>query len=469
MVRRSYAAIRSDQIAVGVGVAMATTVDQVIATARKEVGYREGKSRSGAFNNNTKYADAVKGLEWADFQPWCCTFVAWVAMKAGVPKLYPRTASCDTAGLWFKARKRWSEWPAVGAQVFYGSPKDLNHTGLVVAYDDTFIHTIEGNTNDTGAREGNGVYTKTRRRRDANVVGYGYPLFDEPIDAADLKLHGGQGVNAAGVVQTKRPKGNAIDGVDISHWQEGPFDWEAASKAGVKFVVHKVTDGTVFLDEKYEPRRVRVADAGLVWGGYHFARPEKSTGAKQAQFFLSRLLPMPGDLRPVLDLERTGGLNPKRLGAWAQDFVDEVKLRLGVEPIIYTPFNLPARMGPLWVARYSDTNKPPRIPKPWQSYDLWQFSDGVFGHPSTVPGLGHVDGNTLAAGALGLDKLRIPGRKAASAPRRRAARAVAHVLVTNERHAAALHALRGPKGKAIADEALDALEKEKRSLETLPV
>ena len=41
----------------------------------------------------------------------------------------------------------------MGAQVFYGSPKDLNHTGVVVSYDDTFIHTVEGNTNDTGARD----------------------------------------------------------------------------------------------------------------------------------------------------------------------------------------------------------------------------------------------------------------------------------------------------------------------------
>ena len=449
------------------GAHMKTTVERVLTTAAKEVGYREGKSRSGSFDNNTKYADAVKGLEWADFQPWCCTFVAWVAMKAGVPKLYPRTASCDTAGLWFKANKRWSEYPAVGAQVFYGSPRDLNHTGVVVSYDDTFVNTIEGNTNDTGAREGNGVYAKTRRRRDANVVGYGYPLFVEGIDSADPQLGDLHPEVASDARPADHPNGVAIDGVDISHWQEGPLDFAAAAEAGVKFVVHKVTDGTTFLDEKYEPRRVRVADAGLVWGGYHFARPDKSSGAKQAQFFLSRLLPRPGDLRPVLDLEKTGGMRPARLGAWTQDFVDEVRLRLGVEPIIYSPFDLPSRFGPLWVARYSNANTPPRIPRPWQSYHLWQFSNGVFGRPHAVPGLGHVDINTLAVGAR-LDELRLP-RQAAKIPKQRPAAAVVHALTTNEQHAAALRALRRPAARTIADEALSALEKERQALESLTV
>lgn len=158
-------------------------VRAVLAIAREEVDYHEGKT-GGMWNNRTKYAGEVPGLAWADGQPWCATFVAWVAMKAGAAELFPRTASCDVGGQWFKDRGQWSEYPAVGAQVFYGTPADLNHTGIVVAFDADTITTIEGNTNVTGSREGDGVYRKVRRRRDAYVVGYGYPKYPGGIESA---------------------------------------------------------------------------------------------------------------------------------------------------------------------------------------------------------------------------------------------------------------------------------------------
>ena len=378
---------------------MSSSVKTVIKTARQEVGYTEGKS-NGRWNNDTKFADEVPGLEWADFQPWCATFVSWVAMKSGAADLYPRTASCDQGATWFKARKQWSDYPAIGAQVFYGTSRDLTHTGIVVSYDDTFIETIEGNTNHDGSREGHSVLRQKRRRRDAFVVGYGYPAFPEGIMSADPDLHAVAASNGGGTVR--------IDGVDLSHWQDGALDFSKAKRAGVKFIVHKATEGTSFEDKLYAERRHQAAAAGLVWGGYHFARPEMSSGAKQAQFFLSRMKPVSGDLRPVLDLEKTGDLPPKMLGAWAKDFADEVSARVGVKPIIYTPFDLTERLGPLWVARYSNANRRPNIPKPWKSYAIWQFSNGTFGNPKVVPGIGHCDLNTLARDGGSLDRLRIP-------------------------------------------------------------
>jgi len=378
---------------------MASSARTVIKTARKELGYTEGKT-NGRWNNDTKYADQVPGLEWADFQPWCATFVSWVAMKAGLADLYPRTASCDQAAMWFKARKQWSEYPALGAQVFYGTSRDLTHTGIVVSYDDTYIETIEGNTNNDGSREGHTVLRQKRRRRDAFVVGYGYPAFPEGVASADPGFHALAESNGGGTLR--------IDGVDLSHWQDGQLDFSKAKRAGVKFVVHKATEGTTLEDKLYAERRRQVAAAGLVWGAYHFARPEMSSGAKQAQFFLSRMMPTSGDLRPVLDLEKTGDLAPAMLGAWAKDFADEVVARVGVKPIIYTPFNLPARLGPLWVARYSNANRPPNIPEPWKRYAIWQFSNGTFGRPNVVPGIGHCDLNTLDSSEGQLDRLRIP-------------------------------------------------------------
>ncbi|WP_406014318.1 CHAP domain-containing protein [Streptomyces sp. NBC_00984] len=163
---------------------MATPLtDKVIATARAEIGYREGKT-NGHWNNKTKYGPAVPGLEWADWQAWCGTFVSWVAMTAGAAELFPRTASCAAGVKWFRDRKRFSEYPAVGAQVFYGTGGS-SHTGIVVSYTADTITTVEGNTNANGSAEGDGVYLKTRKRRDAYVYGYGYPDYPEGIQSAD--------------------------------------------------------------------------------------------------------------------------------------------------------------------------------------------------------------------------------------------------------------------------------------------
>jgi hypothetical protein len=73
---------------------------------------------------------------------------------------------------WWKSRGEWSEYPAVGAQVIYGNGE---HTGIVYDFDDTYVYTVEGNTNTNGSAEGDGVYLKKRLRRSPYVTGYGYP------------------------------------------------------------------------------------------------------------------------------------------------------------------------------------------------------------------------------------------------------------------------------------------------------
>jgi hypothetical protein len=166
---------------------MTVSAADVIEIAKAEVGYHEGRSSSGHWNNIEKYAPAVPGLEWAQGQAWCATFVSWCALKAGAADLYPRTASCEVGVQWFKQKGRFSEYPAIGAQVFYGSGGG-SHTGIVTDYDDTYVYTVEGNTNTNGSAEGDGVYAKKRVRRDSFVYGYGLPKFVGGIKSADPKF-----------------------------------------------------------------------------------------------------------------------------------------------------------------------------------------------------------------------------------------------------------------------------------------
>lgn len=165
---------------------------KLISIAKAEVGYREGRSANGSYNNDQKYSDQVPGLEWSDRQAWCQTFQAWLAMKAGSASYEPRTASCRTATDWFKQRGRFSEYPAIGAQVFFGSGGG-SHVGRVWKYDADYVWTIEGNTNDNGSAEGNGVYLRKRARRDSYLHGYGMPTFPEGVVTADPSLKGKAG------------------------------------------------------------------------------------------------------------------------------------------------------------------------------------------------------------------------------------------------------------------------------------
>ncbi|MEU2760433.1 peptidoglycan-binding protein [Streptomyces sp. NPDC007094] len=149
------------------------SIPKILSIGHAEVGYHEGRA-NGRWNNHQKYSPAVPGLEWSQNQAWCATFVSWLALKAGTPDVYPRTASCWTGTNWFKNKGRFSEYPAVGAQVFYGNG-GASHTGIVYAYDADYAYTIEGNTNGNGSAEGDGVYLKKRARRDPYLYGYGYP------------------------------------------------------------------------------------------------------------------------------------------------------------------------------------------------------------------------------------------------------------------------------------------------------
>ncbi|CAD80117.1 endolysin [Streptomyces phage phiBT1] len=149
------------------------SIAKLVEIAKGEVGYHEGRS-GGHWNNHQKYSPAVPGLEWSQNQAWCATFVSWVALKAGLSAAYPRTASCYTGVQWFKNKGRFSEYPAVGAQVFFGNGGG-SHTEICYAYDADYAYTIGGNTNTNGNAEGDGVYLRKRARRDAYLYGYGYP------------------------------------------------------------------------------------------------------------------------------------------------------------------------------------------------------------------------------------------------------------------------------------------------------
>jgi hypothetical protein len=168
---------------------MTTTQQQtVISTALSQVGVHEGRNADGTWNNVNPYAAA---LGMPNGVSWCCEFTFWVFWKSGVESLLPckRTAWVPTLAQAFKDAGRYSEYPAIGAVPFFGGDgqiDNLKHVGAtVVAFDATTVTIVAGNTNNTGAAQGDGVYKLTYQRKDPYVVGYGYPAYAGGIESAD--------------------------------------------------------------------------------------------------------------------------------------------------------------------------------------------------------------------------------------------------------------------------------------------
>jgi GH25 family lysozyme M1 (1,4-beta-N-acetylmuramidase) len=198
-------------------------------------------------------------------------------------------------------------------------------------------------------------------------------------------------------------KAMPVHGADLSHHNSQTIDLPKAIKAGLQWLYHKATEGDSMRDQMYVVRRGQARIHDLPFGAYHFARPEKGDAVTEAQRFLAVADPKPGDLRPVLDLESDEGMSLDALRAWSKTWCEVVAKAVGIQPIIYTPFDLkPVKGILLWRPRYNNTNTPPVLP-----WDIWQFSNGVFGIPNTFPGLGHVDLNTMRTG-LTLKDLLIP-------------------------------------------------------------
>lgn len=177
-------------------------------------------------------------------------------------------------------------------------------------------------------------------------------------------------------------------GIDVSHWN-GSIDWDSVAAAGVKFSFAKVSEGTYYVDGKFSGEDEGAAAAGLLHGGYHFAIPDDSSGAEQADYFVA----YGGDwyddgttLPGVLDIEYNPygdtcyDLSNSEMADWVRDFVDEYKALTGRATIIYSTANwwntcvgsTAFGSNPMWVAHYGVSS--PTIPEGWSGWTFWQYS-----------------------------------------------------------------------------------------------
>ena len=175
--------------------------------------------------------------------------------------------------------------------------------------------------------------------------------------------------------------GATTQGIDVSYFQ-GTIDWSAVHAAGIEFAFIRLSYGDVFRDPKFDRNWPAAKAAGVVRGAYQFFRPSDDV-ASQADMMIEAIGTYePGDLPPVLDVEKTDGYSPAQIASRVRTWVDRVHAALGVEPIIYTGSyfwrdHVGGAKGydtdPLWIAQY--TSQCPNLPLPWHAWAFWQHSN----------------------------------------------------------------------------------------------
>lgn len=185
--------------------------------------------------------------------------------------------------------------------------------------------------------------------------------------------------------------------VDLSH-HNASVDLEKVKAAGILGIIHKATQGTQCVDACYASRCRMAKALGLQWGAYHFG--VGGNGREQAKHFLDTVEAQdwPTDLW-VLDLEANPN-GPSMSLVEAEAFAKEVFDQTHRWPGLYTGIYFRQELGNptdtilsncwLWLAAYSNRVT---VPSAWNSWTLWQYSDGTHGPfgPHEVPGIGACD------------------------------------------------------------------------------
>ncbi|MGP3939961.1 lysozyme [Streptomyces sp. 6N106] len=185
-------------------------------------------------------------------------------------------------------------------------------------------------------------------------------------------------------------RAGSVEGVDVSDHQ-GSVDWAALWDDNVRFAYVKATESTTYKNPSFAAQYNGSFQQGMIRGAYHFALPDRSSGTRQADFFVSNGGDWSDDgktLPPVLDLEYNPygatcyGLTASQIVDWIGDFTARVKERTGRQPVIYTATGwwktctgnsaAFAERNPLWLARYAAT--PGALPAGWDTHTLWQYT-----------------------------------------------------------------------------------------------
>lgn len=184
-------------------------------------------------------------------------------------------------------------------------------------------------------------------------------------------------------------------GQDVSSYQ-GSVNWAAQYSAGSRFAYIKATEGTYYTNASFAQQYNGSYNAGMIRGSYHFATPDTTSGATQADYFVAHGGGWSKDgktLPGALDIEYNPygatcyGLSQASMQSWIRSFINEYHAKTTRWAVIYTTTDWWSTCtgnysgfwanDPLWIARYS--SGPGTLPAGAPTWSFWQYADsGTF-------------------------------------------------------------------------------------------
>ncbi|MEU1272000.1 lysozyme [Streptomyces sp. NPDC005799] len=217
-----------------------------------------------------------------------------------------------------------------------------------------------------------------------------------PADAATKPARGAAHMGMGVLAHDGRagaPAAHAVaqtEGVDVSGHQ-GDVAWSTLWSSGVRWAYTKATEGTYYTNPYFAQQYNGSYGVGMIRGAYHFATPDTTGGATQANYFVDHGGGWSADGRTLpgtLDIEwnpygaECYGKSQSAMVSWIADFLNTYRSRTGRDAVIYTATSWWSdctgnyagfgSSNPLWIARYA--SDPGTLPAGWPYYTMWQYT-----------------------------------------------------------------------------------------------
>ncbi len=184
--------------------------------------------------------------------------------------------------------------------------------------------------------------------------------------------------------------------IDLSKYQNQITWAKILTNKTITGVYIKATEGVGYIDQKFKDHIIGANSINMPIGFYHFATLNSKNiladSAAEAKAFYTATKGFKASLPYVLDIEREDiALTKEEFFQWITNFFLTLHL-LGINDVAlysgkyFLDENLPDNHNlgnvRLWLAAY--TASPPKLPKGWANYWLWQYTgsgivDGISG------------------------------------------------------------------------------------------
>lgn len=169
-------------------------------------------------------------------------------------------------------------------------------------------------------------------------------------------------------------------GIDVSEFQ-GDINFEKVKNDGIEIVYIRSSEGTNYIDAKFERNYEKAKENGLKIGFYHYVTARSvSQAEKEAQFFASVISGKVVDCRLAMDFESFGNLNKNEINTIGLAFMKKLEELTKKEVVLYSNAYTASNIWqgettsyPLWIAQYEVQE--PQNSGTWKSWAGWQYTD----------------------------------------------------------------------------------------------